>query len=131
MKTTEELQKELDALIAEKIECERIIKLSEICQGRLKELIPYWRSPGEINVKQQAVEDSKYPIWYYSEHGYIERIVDVNKTWIVIKPDGNREPTKYKRDTGKRERARDDSCNIDVKKALEIWSKWESEKAKQ
>jgi len=127
MKTTEELQKELDALIAEESECRKIIEQAKKCEKRLESLNQHWRNPGEIERKQQAVIDSKYPIWHKSEHGYIERIVDVNEKWICIKPDGlNKQVTRYKKENGWLERSRDGYWTIDVQKALEIWDEWQN-----
>jgi hypothetical protein len=125
MKTTEELQKELDALIAEEVECRKIIEQAKKCEKRLESLNQHRGNPGNIEIKKQEIEDSKYPVWHESGRN-IERIVDVTEKWISIKPDGLNKPiTRYKKDNGWRERSRDGYWKIDVQKALEIWEEWQ------
>jgi len=124
MKTTAELKSELELLLAERKQCKIDIQKGEVAEKRIKELQPGWLEHGEIRLKMQEIEDSKYPVWStYSL--IIERIVSVTDRWISIKKDGaEQEIRRYKIDTGRKERARDDTCNIDPKKALEIWRKW-------
>lgn len=127
MKITEKLQAELDALIAEREKCNIDIEKGHIAQKRLNELNSYWVTPGEIDEKRQEVEDSRYPVWDTSGFRF-SRIVSVTDKWVSIKMDGIREEiTRYKVDTGRRERTRDDSYKIDVKKAIEIWVKHKNE----
>jgi hypothetical protein len=128
MKTTEELQKELDALIAEEIECQKIIEQAKKCEARLRELNRYWRDAGEIDIKKQEIEDSKFPI-FFTGGWRNERIVNVDDKWISLKFDGiNMGVTRYKLSNGWRERRRDDSYAIDVNKAIAIWENWKYKK---
>ncbi len=131
MKTTKELQAELDALLAERKQCKIDIEKGEIAQKRMRELNPYYGTHGEIEEKKQEVKDSQYPVWDKGDLIF-SRIVSVTDKWISIKPDGiNKEITRFKVDTGRRERARDDNYNIDVKKAIEIWESWHSNKVNE
>jgi hypothetical protein len=129
MKTTEELQKELDALLTEYKMLKKLIEDATNSEKRYEELKPMsiWnKSEGLIAIKKQELKDSLFPIYKNATNNFYdaERIIEVNDKWIIIKTDGFYKPVNYKKDTGKRERSRNDSWSIDVKKALEIWNAW-------
>ena len=124
-KTTAELQKELDDLIAEQ---KRLVKERAEHEAaviainkRLSQFRP-WRGMGLIEKKELELENSRYPI--FEEAGFsVKRIVNVCSKWIFIKEDRDeiKDAVKYKIENGWRERARSADYGIDVKKALEIW----------
>ena len=122
MKTTEELQKEYDDLIAEKIQCQHDIEKGKKAEQRLSILIDCWGKPGLIRITENALNESKFPI--FSESGFtVTRIVSIDKKWIIIKYDGiYNKPIKYKKDNGFIERGRTEYGAIDFKKAIEIWN---------
>ena len=135
MKTTSELQIEYDTLLSEYKTLKKLIDDAEAAKKRLGELKPtsiFNKAPGLLAKVKQELEDSKYPIFEVvnGPGSGTNRIIDVNEKWISIKHDGNYTPTRYKRDTGWKERSRDGYFHIDHIKALEIWEKFQAKRIK-
>lgn len=133
MKSTQELQQELDDLLAENSDILEKIQEVIILESRLRELNGGFNSKGLISIARQKLNDSKYPI--YKEEGNWNpaiRIVNVDKKWIYLKYDGHseKEITRYKIDTGWKERARYVWSAIDPKRAIEIWNAHNAEQVK-
>ena len=138
MKTTEQIQAELDALQTELKTIEsrsaEIDKLKKQLDSehqqltqRHREVKGYqdwrWYHSGLINGLKLELIESRCPV-YKKVNGIIYRIISVDKKWIEIKEDGENidESTKYNRDTGRKMRARDASYAIDAVEALAIWN---------
>jgi hypothetical protein len=122
MKTTEELQKEYDALIVEYNAIKRLISDAQIAEKRLSELNDRWGKPGLISNTKNALNESKFPIFSESEFT-VTRIISIDKKWITLKDDGiYNKPCRYKKENGWLERNRNGEYAINYEKAIEIWN---------
>ena len=138
MKTTEQIQVELDALQAElkaiNSRSAEIDALRDTINTEQLELAirrqkidgyQIWRgrNSGLIDVLNLELLESQSPI-YDATDARVRRIISIDKKWIELKYDGQSLDTsiKYNRATGWRMRARDASCAIDAVKAFEIWN---------
>ena len=93
-------------------------------EKRRRELRGSWGNIGEIGEAVRSFRDSKFPV--LEKGGWRpKRVVAVDDKWIVTREDGapDAEVTRYRREDGRKERARDARGAIDHVKALEIWSK--------
>ena len=141
MKTTEQIQAELDALQAElsalNSRYNEIDSLKKKLADEQKELLDrhkelvgrdMWGNNlgGLIGKVNRELLESQRPIYETLDNGRnrIIRIISVDKKWIELKADGQSldSSTKYNRETGWRMRSRDDYGAIDAKKALAIWN---------
>ncbi len=118
----EQLQNELNALIEEKAKIEQDLDIS---QARLKELNGgiFGSSPGLIAEKRRELRNAHFPIYDDPDLYTIRRIIEITDKWIILRYDSNSDKsiTRYKKDTGRIERARDDRFSIDFEKAIQIW----------
>jgi len=133
MKTTEQLQTELDTLKSEykaldarsdeitslrqtlqKEQCQISARQTQLGHGRFND--------GLIGKAELKLFESKSPIYETDKYG-IWRIISVDKKWIEIKRDNNSafDSVKYHRETGWRMRSRSGDDAIDAQKALTIW----------
>jgi len=143
MKTTEQIQSELDALQAELKEVNsrynEIDGLKKKLADEQKELLDRHKalvgrdvwgntSRGLISKVNLELLESKLPIYEMLNNGRNKatRIISVDKKWIELKCDGQSldSSTKYNRETGWRMRSRDDYGAIDAQKALAIWNEF-------
>jgi hypothetical protein len=128
-KETAEKMRILNELIAEKKECEKLIKQADDAKKRLDELLGYgFVDIGLIKKAKQDYEDSKWPV-FIKKYDYEQnkRIVNVDKKWIYIKADGFCKPIQYSIVDGRKINSRNNYLSIDHKKALEIWEKFKNE----
>lgn len=137
MKTTEQIQAELDALQAElsalnsrhneidglkkKLadEQKKLLDRSKVLRGNY--------GIGLIDKVKIELLESQRPIYEKIYHsGRITRIISIDKKWIELKADGQSldSSTKYNRETGWRMRSRDGYGAIDAQKALDIWNEF-------
>lgn len=140
MKTTEQIQTELDVLQAElsalNSRYNEINSLKKKLADEQKELLDRHKAlvgrdmwgnnlGGLIGKVNLALLESQRPIYEKIDHsGKITRIISVDKKWIELKDDGQSldSSTKYNRETGWRMRSRDGYGAIDAQKALVIWN---------
>jgi len=143
MKTTEQIQAELEALRAElsalNSRNNEIENLKKQLTDEQKEIIDRhkvlvgrdrWDHSGGGLIDKVNLEllESKSPIYETnvptSIYPRVIRIISVDKKWIELKADGQSldSSTKYNRETGWRMRSRDDYGAIDAQKALDIWN---------
>ena len=137
MKTTAEIQAEIDALKAELKTIDsrsaEIDALRDTINTEQLELAirrqkidgyQIWRgrNSGLIDVLNLELLESQSPI-YDATDARVRRIISIDKKWIELKYDGQSlDTTKYNRATGWRMRARDSYGAIDAVKALAIWN---------
>jgi len=142
MKTTEQIQAELDVLQAEleavNSRFDEIDSLKKKLADEQKELLDrhkalvgrdMWSNNlgGLIGKANLELLESKSPIYEKIDYsGRITRIISVDKKWIELKADGQSldSSTKYNRETGWRMRSRNDHGVIDAQKALLIWNEF-------
>jgi hypothetical protein len=128
IKTTSELEIELQILIAESDELSAAIKEKEL---ELRKLInqhyPYHNAGGyggksKIKAKQLEIEESKLPVLLITNSD-VFRVLKVDDKWIWIKKDGQdkSDAGKYSRETGRLCRSRNPHETIDFEKALKVW----------
>ena len=151
MKTTEQIQSELDALQAElkeinarRVEIDVLRKQLDFEEKELmlrKQVISgkqQWNysTSGLIGYLGRQLIELKSPIYENIDangcySGRITRIISVDKKWIELKCDGQSldSSTKYSRETGWRMRSRDNDGAIDAQKALVIWNEFNGEKS--
>ena len=119
-------KKRLDELLKERAEIELQIAEAEKAKERLQEMLNGRNRLGEIALAELAVRDAAFPVYYKSVY-HTERIVGVDKKWIMIRRDGSDNIVRYKRENGWRERLRYGYDKINVQEALEIWEKRKAE----
>ena len=144
MKTTEQIQAELEALQAElsalnarhnEIESlkKKLADEQKELLDRHKELVgrDIWGNNlgGLIGKVNRELLESQRPI--YDGRNRIIRIISIDKKWIELKSDGQslHSSTKYNRETGWRMRSRDGYGAIDAQKALDIWNEFNGVKS--
>lgn len=120
----EDAYKEYLSLLEEKENCIKILSEAEKAKNRLRELAGEYSKLGLLRKQRQRCKELTFPIYDDSSSGWgsrIRRIISVDAKWISLKSDGQEEFIRYKRDTGKIERGRENCQTIDVAKSLEIW----------
>lgn len=125
IKTTKELENEYRALIAEKRDLTKLVNDAEAAKRRLQELYGKYGCAGDIEIKEQEIVDSRFPV-YTIRLMTAYRIVDVDEEYISIKRDGLDMPVvRYERYTGRQESTKD-GFRIDQEEAIRIWEEFES-----
>jgi len=146
VKTTEQIQSELDALQVElntvNSRYSEIDGLKKKLSDEQKELLnrhtalvdrDVWGNTGRGLIGKVNLEliESKSPIYERIDtngcySGRVTRIISVDKKWIELKCDGQSldSSIKYNRETVWRMRSRDDYGAIDAQKALAIWNEF-------
>ena len=124
------MQAELDALERELAGIKATLDQVKALEARQTELIgSMWGSKtGLIQKLKLKLENEQYPVWRQPTAGYGSSssiIVAIDDKWISTRSaDGWGGIVRYKRDTGRKERARDDRDNVDVAMMLKIWEDW-------
>jgi hypothetical protein len=92
MKTTAELEKELEELQAKRkelsikiVDAEKILKM---LVNERKKIIGGWNNAGAIAIKQQEIEDSKLLFLFADASGRATRFVKTTATRVYFKYDG-------------------------------------------
>jgi len=125
MTKQEEIQAAKDhlaALIKEHDEIVAKINEAESLKIRLAELKNGWHRTGGIEAARLKARDIQFPV--FDDTGCAtNRIIKIDDKWIYTRRDGygDNEFTRYKKDTGRRERSRGDWNKIDVQEAIRTW----------
>lgn len=141
MKTTQQLESELQELLAEesalRYRHKQLRSELEKVEARINELSQSWGTKkGLIAFVGQQIEDSKFPIYDIKKAFFGEktrRIVAIDAKSISLKDDGfGQKPVKYRRNDGFKfgSRGKGYDEKIDVTKAVEIWEQWEKKNEK-
>jgi len=142
MKTTEQIQAELESLQAElstlNSRYNEIEKFKKKLADEQKELLDrhkelvgrdMWGNNlgGLIGKVNRELLESKSPVLDTNPpYNKVRRIISVDKKWIELKTEGKSldSSIKYNRETGWRMRSRDGYGAIDAQKALDIWNEF-------
>lgn len=122
MKATEELQKELNALLKEHREIKEFLSMVKLKEDRLRVLSDTWHNgKGLISKKKMEVVDSMLPL--FDDSSYVNRLIEsISEKWISIKGEGFSGTKQYKVINGWPKGSRDGYGAIDYEKAIRIWS---------
>lgn len=130
MTKTEQLQKKLDELLAERERVKKEIEDAEKhivdLKKRFDQLDGGWRAQGEIAQIKRAIEDSKFPVYDSRPHHWNKnevihrRILNVTPKLVILRYDGEEE-RRFSKETGCPPGSRWTHDKIDIPKALAIW----------